>query len=196
MSYLTDRGHCVSVAEDAIRDLEQLAKAWLREDEYACAPTSSGTPGVGSGTSNPTERVATGDGEGMVDTSRYRDRDRLGRFLLREAERLHDELANWQPRSPTGPCATQGCNGSATHGDRCFECWRWKRANPGFEPTQMVDRETGRSLVDDWNAQRHVSCQCSTSCCPAGECVDLVPPSKGRMSQRCYQRQSRLQRSA
>ena len=77
-------------------------------------------------------------------------------------------------------------------GGYCDRCDLWRRNNPGMDPAEQVDRDTGRSLVDDWNDRLPRWCDCGLSCCPDG-CNDQA--TEGRtVSHRCHKRLYRARR--
>jgi hypothetical protein len=183
VSYVTDRQHAVRVATDGIAALEALTKLWLKEDELACAPGSTGdTPTSGGGTSDPTEATATREQD------RYRSRDVIGRKLLKVVGELEDAVRQRQPRRAGGVCSCCDTE-TATHGEGkdgrpkdCWACWRFRRDN-GFHCDAAIHQERPKTNL----------CACGPECCYA--CPDK--PSEGRtVSERCKKRLQRARRAA
>lgn len=92
---ITDRDHLNQVVQRLMRDVVDVAEAWLREDADACAPasrdglaarTSGGLPG------DPTAGMADSEG-------RYRERDWIGRQLVRLRADTATAVARYRTRS-------------------------------------------------------------------------------------------------
>ena len=181
MTFITDRKHCVSIAEDAINAIEAIAKAWLREDELACSPRSpGGTPTSGGSHSDTTRSIATGRGEGMVDQERYRDRDRIGNKLLALKATAEAEVAKHRPRHTGGACScceTETATHGVNHEGRpamCFGCWRFlKEHNMRCGPAVHDGRPKVRM------------CECGPRCCEV--CPDRAADGR-TVSERCKKR--------
>lgn len=179
MTFITDRNHLLSLTTEGIEALEQLAKAWLDEDQAACAPRSGATVPVSGGSmSDPTGRTV------LESADRYADRDRLGRELYQLVGRVKQAWQRRQPRHTGGPCAC--CNNeTATHGHtdegrpaECFLCWQYRRKH-GYHCDDTVHQ-----LRPDVRM-----CECPPSCCDP--CPDRVGSSRASLSDRCAMRKSR-----
>ena len=197
MSYITDRQHLLKVAESGIAAIEELAHAWLAEDQTACAPRASGGGGPisGGGTSDPVEAIASGrdpgpDWDGLprppVDTDKYRDRDRIGSQLLALVGKLSEMAEAQKPRHTGGPCACCGKE-TATHGRghdgrpvECWACWAFRR-KMGFRCEDDIHDERPSTSM----------CECPDWCCEV--CPDRSAEGR-RVSDRCAQRMSRKRR--
>ena len=154
--YVTDARHLLSTAERGIAAIEALGHAWIREDQFATFPSSTGdTPTSGGGTSDPTQKVA------MSESDRYRERDRIGRALVRLVGQVEAEVARLQPRHTGGACDCCGSE-TATHGERrdgspaeCWACWRFRREH-GFHCGPEVHKDRPKS--------RMCECECCDPC--------------------------------
>ena len=177
--YVTDAKHLLSTTQRGIAALEALGHAWIREDQAATFPTASGdTPTSGGGTSDPTVKVATSE------VDRYRDRDHIGRTLVRLVGMVEAEVSKLEPRHTGGPCDC--CESeTATHGRRddgapaeCWGCWTFRR-KMGFRCDDAIHE--GRPTTN--------MCQCPAECCPGG-CPDVADEKRKvtGYSDRCARR--------
>jgi len=183
--YVTDGKHLLSTTQRGIAALEALGHAWIREDQFATFPTASGdTPTSGGGTSDPTHKVA------MSETDRYKDRDRIGRALVRLVAQVEAEVARLRPRHTGGPCDCCETE-TATHGRRrdgspaeCWGCWTFRRRE-GFRCGEDVHE--GRPKVR--------MCACPSECCEV--CPDTASETRtlSGLSDRCARRMSGDRRS-
>ncbi len=169
MSYITDKHHLLKVAEDAIVAVEDLAKAWLSEDQSACAPGSSPEGPSSSGPSDPTPVIASRD-------HKFATRDRLGGTLLYITRRLREEADSIKPRMPTQVCRC--CEEEmATHGTLCWACSRYRK---------KMDRPCDDEIHQGRGRIR--MCECSSECCEV--CPDRAAEGRS-VSERCKKRMQR-----
>lgn len=190
---MTDSNSVHDDYESLVQLAGELYTLWQVENRDAVWRSNGGTHVSGGGHGDPTSTAASRPGA-------YRDRDRIAGRLKHHRDRLEDTLSTLRPALTGRPCKVTDCEGDGLTPDgRCADCSDYARRNHGITPDQVhsVDADgnpiSGRSLVHDRNDRRPRECGCSTACCPDG-CLDLVPPGKGRMSDRCYQRQSRARR--
>lgn len=186
---------------DKIQDgIAALQKLWaLYHDEHDGAQWTRRTdmPTVSSsGKSDPTGQVAA---VGQREQRAEQIKSDIGWVV----GQIEEKVDRYEPKQ-TGNCITEGCirEGISTWGGRCEKCGPWMYANPGWDPAEMVDEETGRSLVDDWNRTATRDCGCPDWCCAPGDCLDRIKPDGSAprtsepVSDRCRKRMQRVRETA